>query len=256
MGAVEAAGVAAPLTEHVLPSRARIPPDPAPGNYVVVDVAHFSTTVVELFANGAEYVHVPVERGEEHAFKDDHPEARIGGGSGDDYTPTEGYDFFNSPTWVQDTDVDGRPTALTSTNGGAAVTELRLRGDDDVSVYVGTLANAGAVAAHVRDSGDPTYVVAAGSRGKPSPEDTVGAVVIARHLNGDPPDDAERAAYEQVARLAKEPKYREKADVRLPDLLEYDLRFSERAVVPKLEGQKLYDVADRDASTGTVTGDD
>jgi hypothetical protein len=63
------------------------------GNYVVIDVTHFSTTVVELFENGAEYVHVTKQRGDEHAFKEGHPEAKIGGGSSDDYTPTEGYDF-------------------------------------------------------------------------------------------------------------------------------------------------------------------
>lgn len=230
------------LTDHILPSRARIPEDPEPGNYVVIDVTHFSTTVVELLANGAEYVHVTEERGDEHAFKDEVPEAVIGGGSSDDYTPTEGYDFFNSPTWVQKVDVRGRPAAMTSTNGGNSVTDLR-EADADVTVYVGALANAKAVADHLRGSDDPTYMVAAGSRGKPSPEDVVGAIVIARHLFGDPPDESERATYAEVAKTGKAPKYRQKADIRLNDLLEYDLRFSERDIVPKLEGQRLYDVA-------------
>ena len=232
------------LTDCILPSRARIPENPPAGNYVVIDVTHFSTTVVELFENGAEYVHVTEERGDEHAFKEDVPRARIGGGSSDDYTPTEGYDFFNSPTWVNDTDVAGRPAALTSTNGGAAVTDLRLAGGDDVDVYVGTLANARAVADHLDGSDKPTYMVAAGSKGKPSPEDTVGAVVIGRHVYDEAPTDDERALYRQVAKLGKAPKYEQKADIRLNDLLEYDLRFSESAVVPALDGQKLYDVSD------------
>ncbi|WP_135365901.1 2-phosphosulfolactate phosphatase [Halosimplex halophilum] len=232
------------LVDRILPSRARIPADPPAGNYVVIDVTHFSTTVVELFENGAEYVHVTEERGDEHAFRDEHPEARIGGGSSDDYTPTEGYDFFNSPTWVQDTDVAGRPTALTSTNGGAAVTDLRLAGGDDVDVYVGTLANARAVADHLDGAEKPTYMVAAGSKGKPSPEDTVGAVVVGRHVYGDSPTDAERDLYRQVAKLGKAPKYEQKADIRLNDLLEYDLRFSESGVVPELKGQRLHDVGE------------
>ncbi|MFC7140677.1 2-phosphosulfolactate phosphatase [Halosimplex aquaticum] len=232
------------LTDRILPSRARIPEDPPAGDYVVIDVTHFSTTVVELFENGAEYVHVTEERGDEHAFAEEHPRAKIGGGSSEEYTPTEGYDFFNSPTWVQDVDVAGRPTALTSTNGGAAVTDLRLAGGDDVDVYVGTLANARAVADHLDGAEKPTYLVAAGSKGKPSPEDTVGAVVIGRHVYGESPSDAERDLYRQIAKLGKAPKYAEKADIRLNDLVEYDLRFSESAVVPRLDGQKLYDVSD------------
>jgi 2-phosphosulfolactate phosphatase len=232
------------LVDRILPSRARIPECPPAGNYVVVDVSHFSTTVVELFGNGAEYVHVTETRGDEHAFKETHPDAKIGGGSGPDYTPTEGYDFFNSPSYVQTVDVDGRPTAMTSTNGGAAVTDLRRRGDEDVTVYVGGLCNAAAVAGHLADSDEPTYLVAAGSKGKPSPEDVVGALVIGRHVYGNPPDETERLAYREIAHLAKAPKYEEKADIRLNDLVEYDLRFSERAVVPKLEDQKLRDVSD------------
>jgi 2-phosphosulfolactate phosphatase len=242
MSALADARVDERLHDQILPSRARIPETPPAGDYVVIDVTHFSTTVVELFANGAEYVHVTEQRGDEHAFKDDHSEAKIGGGSSNDYTPTEGYDFFNSPTWVQDVDVEGRPTALTSTNGGAAVTDLRQRGDEDVTVYVGTLANAAALAAHLDERDRDTYLVAAGSRGKPSPEDTVGAIVIGRYLAGHPPIESERRVYEQVAKLGKAPKYEDKADIRMNDLLAYDLRFSERAVVPKLDGQKLYDV--------------
>jgi len=232
------------LVDRILPSRARIPEQPPAGNYVVIDVTHFSTTVVELFENGAEYVHVTENRGDEHAYKDEYPEAKIGGGSSADYTPTEGYDFFNSPSYVQTVDVDGQPTAMTSTNGGAAVTDLRLRGGDDVTVYVGGLCNAAAVAAHLADSDDPTYLVAAGSKGKPSPEDVVGALVIGRHIYGDPPGASERLVYQEIAHLAKAPKYEQKADIRLNDLVEYDLRFSESAVVPKLDGQKLRDVGD------------
>jgi 2-phosphosulfolactate phosphatase len=232
------------LIDRILPSRARIPENPPAGNYVVIDVTHFSTTVVELFENGAEYVHVTEQRGDEHAFKEAYPAAKIGGGSTPEYTPTEGYDFFNSPSYVQSVDVDGRPTAMTSTNGGAAVTDLRLAGGDDVSIYVGGLANAAAVADHLAGSDDPTYFVACGSNGKPSPEDTVGALVIGRHVYGNGPDEVERALYREVAHHAKAPKYAEKADRRLTDLVEYDLTFSERAVVPKLDGQKLYDVGD------------
>ena len=133
--------------DRMIPARSYIPDDPAPGNYVVVDVAQFSTTVPELFANGARYIHITENRGDEPEFQQDHPRARIGGGSGTDYRGEPGYDFFNSPSFVQHIDVDDRPTAMTSTNGGNAVTDLRLAGDEDVTVYVGGFTNGAALAA-------------------------------------------------------------------------------------------------------------
>jgi 2-phosphosulfolactate phosphatase len=230
--------------DRVIPARPYIPEDPAPGNYVVVDVAQFSTTVPELFANGAEYIHITENRGEEPAFRDDHPEARIGGASGPDYEGEPGYDFFNSPSYVQDVDVDGRPTAMTSTNGGNAVTDLRLAGDEDVSVYVGGFTNGAAVADHLRERDEPTYFVAAGSNGKPSPEDVAGALYIARHVHDIPPSEQELATYRELVTYSKGAKYERKPQIKRTDLYEYALNFDSRTVVPRLDGQKLYDVAE------------
>lgn len=226
----------------IIPSRAQIPADPKPANYVVIDVAHFSTTVLELLHNGAEYVHVSDQRGDEFAFKDEHPDARIGGGSSDVYTPTEGYDFFNSPSYVQDVDVEGRPTACTSSNGGAAITDLRNAGSNEIDVYVGAMANARALADHLEGTDQETVLVAAGSRGKPSPEDTVGAIMIRRYLEDNPPTDSELDLYREIVKAGKIVKYRQKAEIRCRDLLEYDMAVNTRSLVPKLEGQRLVDV--------------
>lgn len=234
------------LLETIIPSRAEIPADPAPGNYIVVDVAQFSTTVPELFANGAEYIYITEQRGNEPEFKTDHPRAKIGGGSGPNYEGEPGYDFFNSPSFVQDVDVDGRPTAMTSTNGGNAITDLRLAGGDDVDIYVGGLTNGRAVAEHLQESDRKTYLVAAGSNGKPSPEDTVGTLVIAHHLNGITITDDQREAFRQVVQYAKGPKYENKPQIKRTDLYEYTLAFDSRTVVPKLKGQRLYDIAAED----------
>jgi 2-phosphosulfolactate phosphatase len=229
--------------DRVIPARPYIPEDPAPGDYVVVDVAQFSTTVPELFANGAAYIHITENRGEEPAFQDDHPEARIGGASGPDYEGEPGYDFFNSPSYVQDVDVDGRPTAMTSTNGGNAVTDLRLAGDEDVTVYVGGFTNGAAVAEHLREQPGPTYFVAAGSSGKPSPEDVAGALYIARHVHDVPPTEQELATYRELVTYSKGAKYERKPQIKRTDLYEYALNFDSRTVVPRLDGQKLYDVS-------------
>ena len=230
--------------DRMIPGRAQIPDDPAPGDYVVVDVTQFSTTVAELFARGVEYVHITEERGDERAFKQAVPEARIGGGSGPAYEGEPGYDFFNSPSVVQDVDLDGRPTAMTSTNGGNAVTDLRLAGDTDVTVYVGGLTNAEALARHLADRSEPTHFVAAGSGGKPSPEDVAGALYIARHLHGDAPTARERAVYREMVVGSKGAAYEQKPAIKRTDLYEYALDFDSQPAVPRLEGQKLYDVAD------------
>lgn len=237
-----------PFVDDTIPSRASIPEEPSPGNYVVIDVTHYTTTVVELLHAGATCVHVSEERGDEFAFKEEHPDARIGGGSSDDYTPMEGYDFFNSPSWVQSVDVEGRPTALTSSNGGNAVTDLRKRGGDDVAVYAGTLSNARALADHLRELDEPVIMVAAGSKGKPSPEDTIGGVLIRRYLEGDEPTDAELNRYHEIITAGKAWKYARKAEIRYRDLLEYSLATNTRSVVPKLEGQRLVDVSDEATS--------
>jgi len=228
--------------DRMIPSRAQIPEDPNPGNYVVVDVAQFSTTVPELFANGAEYIHITEDRGDEPAFKRDNPRARIGGGSGPEYQGEPGYDFFNSPSFVQDVDVAERPTAMTSTNGGNAVTDLRLAGSDDIEIYVGGLTNGVALADHLRERDGETYFVAAGSGGKPSPEDIAGALFIARHLFENPPTDRELSVYLDMVKFSKGPKYERRPRIKRTDLYKYALDVDSRDVVPKLDGQKLYDV--------------
>ena len=229
--------------DRMIPARAQIPDDPEPGNYVVIDVAQFSTTVAELFANGAEYIHITEERGNEPAFKESKPHAKIGGGSGPNYRGEEGYDFFNSPSYVQSVDVAGRPTAMTSTNGGNAVTDLRLAGGNSVDIYVGGLTNGVALAEHLREQDTETYFVAAGSNGKPSPEDVAGALFIARHLLDDPPTERELSVYREMVEFSKGAKYERKPEIKRTDLYEYALNFNSRDIVPKLEGQKLYDVA-------------
>ncbi len=229
--------------ERMIPARAQIPEDPDPGSYVVVDVTQFSTTVAELFANGAECVYITEERGNEPAFKEANPRAKIGGDSGPNCRGEEGYDFFNSPSCVQNVDVADRPTAMTSTNGGNAVTDLRLAGGDAVEVYVGGLTNGVALAEHLREQDAKTYFVAAGSGGKPSPEDVAGALFIARHLLGDPPTERELAVYREMVAFSKGPKYERKPKIKRTDLYEYALQVDSRDIVPKLDGQTLYDVA-------------
>lgn len=231
--------------ERVIAGRDSIPGVPPSGDYVVIDVTHFSSTVAELLGMGAEYIHITDERGDEFAFRERHPEALIGGGKTDEYEPNEGYDFFNSPSYVQDLDVDGRPTSMTSKNGGTAVARLRRRGDNGVTVYVGGYTNAQSLADHLDSRDRPVYLVACGSGGEPTMDDYLGAVLIDRYLRGKPLSDAERDHFQAMLKMAKGPEYMEKHETRQRDLSTYACAINTRSVVPVLEGQRLVDARDR-----------
>lgn len=225
----------------VIDGKDAIPGVPSPGDYVVIDVTHFSTTVAELLAQGAEYVHVTDERGDEFAYREQHPEALIGGGKTTEYEPTDGYDFFNSPSYVQSLPVADRPVSMTSTNGGTAVARLRRRGDDDVSVFVGGYTNARAVASRLRERDRPTYLVSCGSDGHRTMDDLLGAVVVDRYLQEKPLTKAEREHFASLLVTSKGREYADKHETRRRDLHEFATDINRRGVVPVLEGDRLVD---------------
>ena len=237
------------ISSHHVERCEELPANPPPGNYVVIDVMYFSTTVVELLGNGASCVHVTDERGDEFDFRAENPRARIGGATLPDYTPAEGYDFFNSPSYVQSVDVAGRPVSMTSTNGGRAVTNLRESSGDDVNVYVGTTTNASAVARHLRADDAPTYLVSAGTEGDRAAEDDVGALLVDRYLDDAPPTAAELESYCDVLEVARGPNYVDKHEVRRADVMDYVLAINSRSAVPKLVDDRLVDVTGSDART-------
>ena len=218
-----------------------IPASPPAGSYVVVDTMHFSNTVIELLANGAAHIHITDERGEEFAYQEANPSARIGGGSTDDYDPVDGYDFFNSPTYVQDIDVEGRPVSMTSSNGGRAVGMLRERLGTASDIYVGSPMNAAALGHHLRGQGKPVHLVSSGSGGERAIEDHIGATLVSRYLDGVPPATTELELFERQLRTAKGRAYLEKHPIRRNDVLEYAMAINERAVLPKLVGESLVD---------------
>ncbi|AFK18290.1 2-phosphosulfolactate phosphatase [Haloferax mediterranei ATCC 33500] len=233
------------VSDRILRSRSEISEHPPAGDYVVVDVTHFSTTVSELLGNGAAYVHITDERGDEFEFQERVPDTLIGGSKTEEYDPDPGYDFFNSPSYVQRLDVASQPTAMTSKNGGRAVTTLKNRGGDDVEVFVGGYTNAEAIAEYLQDRDRPTFIVAAGSGGEMTTDDMLGAVLIDRHLRDQPLSHAERAHFDVLLQAAKGPRYEEKHEIRQADLHEYATAINSRDVVPWLEGDKLVRAQDR-----------
>ena len=227
------------LDDRLIERCEAVPPEPDPGAYVVIDTMHFSNTVIELLANGATSVHVPDERGEEFDYRACHPDALIGGGRTDTYEPEDGYDFFNSPSYVQGMDVQGRPVSMTSTNGGRTVATLRERGGDDVDVFVGAPLNARAIGRYLRRHTGAVSLVSAGDRGEIAIEDHIGAVLISRYLDGIPPSDTEIELFRDQLETANGPSYVEKNAIRSRDVREYAMNVNGRTVIPKLSGDSL-----------------
>lgn len=229
------------FSSKLIESVAEIPYVPDPGDYVVIDVTHFSTTVTELLAQDVKYVHITDERGDEFAYRSQHPNTLIGGGKTRDYQPTEGYDLFNSPSYVQNLEVDGRPVSMTSKNGGTAVARLRRRGGDDVSVFVAGYTNAQAVADHLSGRNQPVFFVSCGSEGRPTMDDMLGAVVVDRYLQDLPLTDAEKEHFAALLIASKGQGYADKHETRRVDLYEFAANINSRSVVPHLRGDRLID---------------
>jgi 2-phosphosulfolactate phosphatase len=235
------------LDERLIERCEEIPDDPAPGDYVVVDTLHFSNTVIELLANGAEHVHITDERGQEFAYRESNPRAKVGGESTSDHEPAEGYDFFNSPSYVQDLEVGGRPVSMTSSNGGRAVARLRDRLGEGGTVYVGSTLNAAALATHLRNRDRPTHLVSSGSTGDVAVEDHVGATLISRYIDGVPVAETELELFRRQLRVAKGPDYVDSSALRRSDVLEYAMDINGRSVLPKLVGDSLVDAGPVDS---------
>ena len=238
------------LDERLFERCEALPERLPPGSYVVVDTMHFSNTVIELLANGADHVHVAAERGLEFDYRASNPGTLVGGEATAGYEPAPGYDFINSPSYVQQLHVGGRPVSMTSTNGGRTVTTLRERAGEQSEVYVGSPLNAKPLARHLRDrDGDrPVHLVSAGTRGDIAVEDHVGATLVSRYLDGLPPSETERLLFRRQLRTAKGPDYVEGHERRRRDVLDYAMNLNGREVVPRLVDGVLVDDATRQQS--------
>lgn len=231
------------LDERLIPRCEEIPASPETGTYVVVDTLHFSNTVIELLKNGAAHVHITEERGNEFDYRAANPAAKIGGENASAFEPAEGYDFFNSPAYVQRIDVEGRPVSMTSANGGRALATLRGRVDDDSTVYVGSTMNAKALGTHLRTRDEPVFLVSAGSRGEVAVEDHIGAALISRYTDGVPVSETELALYRRQVETAKGVDYVETHELRRRDVTEYAMNVNSRTVLPRLVEDALVDVS-------------
>lgn len=127
---------------EIIGKKEDLPSDLPEAVYVVVDVMYFSTTSVEILEGGAEELIVYRELKE----RDETIATLLGGERDPDYKADDGYDLFNSPSFVEELDLEGHKVGLTSTNGAETVHLIEERTSAGSEVIIGSTVNAEAVA--------------------------------------------------------------------------------------------------------------
>jgi 2-phosphosulfolactate phosphatase len=165
---------------RIYPLPAQIEPgDLAGGVAVVIDVLRASTTIVVALANGAARV-IPcgdVETARRLATEDRSGNTLTGGERGG--VKIEGFDLDNSPASYSRDRVAGKTIVFTTTNGTAAL----LRTDGAARVLIGAFVNRQAIVETLHADGRPIHLICAGTDGRLTSEDLLGAAAIAAGLS-------------------------------------------------------------------------
>lgn len=162
-------------------TRQEIEPEKLPeATVVVVDVFLATTTLLTILENGARNVYPVASLEEAEELRESLDPSRLLRGGEQDAEKIEGYDLGPYPEEYAPEVVAGKDVLFVTTNGtraidGAAPAEKLL---------LGCLRNAPAVARYLEASGtESVYVVCAGSAGRFTTEDFLGASTILARLN-------------------------------------------------------------------------
>ncbi|ERH09483.1 MAG: phosphosulfolactate phosphohydrolase related enzyme [halophilic archaeon J07HX64] len=175
------------MAVHTVERIENLPERTSDANVVVVDVLTASTSIVALLDQGARYVRPFVDADAARAFGREHEDAVLVGE--EQGAPLSGFDLVPLPARFRQADLNDRPVGIRTTNGTRAID----RASDAAGVFVGSTVNAGAVADTLAGRDSDSYLVAAGQRGTPSPEDTAGVNLVEAHYRNRL-DGAERAS--------------------------------------------------------------
>jgi 2-phosphosulfolactate phosphatase len=147
---------------------------------IVIDVFLATTTLLTILENGARNVYpvASLEEAEELCGGLDRSQLLSGGEQGAE--KIEGYDLGPYPEEYAPEVVDGKDVVFVTTNGTRAIGSA----SDAKELLLGCLRNAPAVARYLEASGtESVYVVCAGSAGRFTVEDFVGASTLLSLLN-------------------------------------------------------------------------
>ncbi len=166
-------------TVKIYPLPTQIQPgDLRGGVAVVLDVLRASTTIIVALANGAARIIPCGLTDEAQRLVTDDPTGNTLCGGERHGLKIEGFDLDNSPasyTWER---VAGKTIAFTTTNGTAAL----LRTQEAARVLIGALINRQAIVDARCADGRPIHLVCAGTDGRVTSEDLLGAGAIAADL--------------------------------------------------------------------------
>ncbi len=166
---------------RVLMTRQEIAPERLPGATVVIlDVFMATTTLLTILENGARGVY-PVESLEEaDRVREKLDRGSLLRGGEQDAARIDGYDHGPFPYEYVPEVVRDKDVIFVTTNGTRAIADVA--GAD--RVLLGNLRNAPAVARCLEDSGaESIYLVCAGSAGRFTVEDFLGAATIVSHMD-------------------------------------------------------------------------
>ena len=174
--------MAAPLKRlRVLMTRQEIVPERlVDATVVVLDVFMATTTLLTILENGARGVY-PVESLQEaDRVRENLDAGSVLRGGEQDAERIDGYDHGPFPEEYAPEIVAGKDVIFVTTNGTRAIADVASAD----TVLLGCLRNAPAVARHLESSGaDSVYLVCAGSAGRFTLEDFLGAATIMSHMD-------------------------------------------------------------------------
>ncbi|WEL19475.1 2-phosphosulfolactate phosphatase [Candidatus Nanohalococcus occultus] len=199
--------------------------------YVVVDVMYFSTTSVEILEGGADQLVVYRELKE----KDETEVSLLGGERDESYGAKDGYDLFNSPSFVEELELEDRSVGLTSTNGAETVHLIEQATSEGAETVIGSTVNAKTTAEYLKESDKPVYIIACGRRGEEIMEDYLGAYLISAHMEGEVTEELENNLLEVITD-ATEAYYDDIPDRRRKDLENHIKNLDGSKVVPVKNG--------------------
>ncbi len=166
---------------RVLMTREEIEPEKLAGaTVVVIDVFMATTTLLTILENGAEGVY-PVQTLEEaeEVARTLKPASLLRGGE-QDAERIEGYDHGPYPREYPPEVVSGKEVVFVTTNGTRAIGASSGASE----LLIGCLRNAPAVARYLAETGtESVYIVCAGSAGRFTVEDFLGASSIVSGMN-------------------------------------------------------------------------
>jgi 2-phosphosulfolactate phosphatase len=166
---------------RVLMTRQEIVPERLPGaTAVIIDVFMATTTLLTILENGARGVFpvASLEKADDAAANLD--ASRVLRGGEQNAARIEGYDRGPFPEEYAPEVVGDKDVIFVTTNGTRAIADAAPAD----RVLLGSLRNASAVARHLEESGtDSIYLVCAGSAGRFTVEDFLGAATILSEMS-------------------------------------------------------------------------